>query len=178
MEKMIKALLFSYGDEQPNPLAGTQGQPDTVVREGLARLGQVVDVTRPYDLERGERLGAFFSDEDRKAVEEGTYKGVDAPAVATARLAEAQAIIQDTTDDSTPAESRDISGMSAEEVADLIKPEEGKPLNVDETVALADPSDVDSINKVLDAENIASENDPRTGVVKSLEAKLAAATTG
>jgi hypothetical protein len=170
-EKMIKHLLFTYGKEVPNPLYTEGGnEPETVLQEGLARLGEVVDVTRPYDLHRGEELDAFFSDKDRKAIEEGKYRGPDAPTVVAARLARAQAEVA-----VEPAEGEgttDTSDMSSEEIAAFIT--ENK-LNVDQTVDLADPNDVDSINKVLDAENLASDNDPRAGVVKALEARLAAA---
>jgi len=46
---------------------------------------------------------------------------------------------------------------------------------VDSTVALAG-DDEESIQKVLDAENIATENEPRKGVLDRLEAKLIAST--
>ena len=40
--------------------------------------------SRDYDLQNGESTGAFFTDEERTAIENGTYNGVDAPAVAEA----------------------------------------------------------------------------------------------
>jgi hypothetical protein len=170
MEKTIKFLLFTYGKEVDNPLYIKGGdQPETVLQEGLARLGETVDITRPYDLARGEELGAFFSDEDVKAIEEGTYRGPDAPAVAQARLAMAQTTIQPIEGEGASA---NIADMSTEEVAELIKNEK---LNVNDTIALADENDVDSINKVLDAEVIATDSEPRVGVEKGLEAKLSAA---
>jgi hypothetical protein len=48
-------------------------------------------------------------------------------------------------------------------------------LNVDQTLALL-PEDAseDQINTLYDAENYASENDPRKGVTDRLEARLAA----
>jgi hypothetical protein len=45
----------------------------------------------------------------------------------------------------------------------------------DQNVDLADSDDVNSINKVLDAENMATNNEPRVGVVRGLEARLAKA---
>jgi hypothetical protein len=176
MEKMIKVLLFTYGREVTNPFYTEGGnESETVVVEGLARLGEVVDVTRPYDLERGERAGAFFSDEERKAVENGTYNGIDSPTVYASRLQTAQAAIQ-------PAEgegSVDVNSMSSEELAEYIHEHD---LNVKDTIALAgDADDIDTVNKVLDAESQAMQMknaDSRTGVTKALEAKLARATSG
>lgn len=167
-EKMIRHLLYTYGREVPNPFHTEGGnEPETHVVEGLARLGEVVDISRPYDLERGERLGAFYTDEERAAIEDGSYRGADAPSIQQARLETAQQAIQ-------PADGEgvaDASSMSSEEIADLI---EEQKLNVQQTIALAG-DDEDSINKVLDAENLATNNEPRSGVVKGLEAKLAEA---
>lgn len=173
-QKMIKVLLFTYTKETDNPFYVEGGdEPEIVLREGLARLGEVHDITRPYDLSRGEELGAFFTDEERKAIEKGEYTGPDAPAVVQARLAQAQteSQVEAASGESLP----DTASMSAEEIAKLIN---DRNLNVNDTVDLADENDVDSINKLLDAENMATENDPRVGVTKALEARLAKATTG
>jgi len=170
-EKMIRFLQFSYGKVVDNPLYHEGGdQPETLLKEETARVGEVHDITRPYDLARGEELGAFFSDDERKAIEDGSYRGPDAPALVQARRAAAEAVVQPLADES--GASADISDMSSEQVADLIVEQK---LTVPQTVDLADASDVDSINKVLDAEDLASENEPRAGVTKALEARLAAA---
>lgn len=173
-EKMIRHLLFTYGREVDNPLQGQEDQPDKIIVEGLARLGEVADITREYDLNRGEENGAFFTDEERQEIEDGTYNGVDSPAVYAARLGAEQARI-------TPAEGEGAISpgeMSAEELADYIVEHK---LSVQETIALADENDIDSIDKVLDAETLAMQQknaDPRKGVVDALEAKSAQAQTG
>jgi hypothetical protein len=175
-EKMIKHLLFTYGKLVDNPLYDEEAAPDQpkkVMQEGLGRLGEVIDVERPYDLARGEEFGAFFTDEERKAIEEGTYRGVDAPAVMEARLSQERAIITPIEGEG-PAGDADVSTMSVEEVAGLI---EDRKLNVQQTVDLAG-EDPDDIEKVLDAESLATENEPRAGVTKGLEARLAKVTTG
>lgn len=181
-EKMIRALMFTYGREVDNPayIEGVDGSPEKVVVEGLARLGEVVDVTRPIDLERGERLDAFFTDDQRKEIEAGNYKGPDAPSIYQARLNEARAQAQAIEDESAvPGETPDISEMDAQEIGAYIH--ENK-LNVEKTLALAgDDANADTLEKLLDAETHAgqlNEADPRKGVVDGLEAKLAAATTG
>jgi hypothetical protein len=175
MEKMIKVLLFTYGEEVPNPHYVKNGdQPEYHVVEGLARLGQVVDITRQYDLDRGEKHNAFFTDEEREAIEAGSYSGPDAPSVLEARLKEAQSAIQPADGEGTQGD-HDIAGLDADGVADLIlEGNDGKGLNVQQTIALAG-DDADSINIVLEAESLAAETEPRAGVVKGLEAKLKAA---
>jgi len=171
-EKMIKHLLFTYGREVLNPHYVEGGdQPEYVVSEGLGHLGDVIDITRSYDLERGERLDAFYTDEERKQIEAGSYQGLDSPSVYQARLQKAQQAIQPADGEGAQA---GVSEMSTEDVAEHIS--ENK-LNVQETIALAG-DDPDDIEKVLDAESIATEGEPRAGVTKALEARLAAATTG
>jgi hypothetical protein len=175
-EKMIRFLLFPYGKEVDNPwyTEGSADQPEKLLKEETAKLGEVHDITRPYDLRRGEELGAFFSDEERQQIEEGTYQGADAPTLVHARRNAAEAIIQPL--EGEGVQSADITDKSSEEVAEIIRGgNDGRGLNVNQTVDLADESDVDSINKVLDAEDLATENEPRAGVTKALEARLARA---
>jgi hypothetical protein len=177
-KKMIKHLLFSYGVEEKNPLYHKGGnQPEMIVLEGLARHGDVVDVTRDYDLERGKRLDAFYTDAEKKAIEAGTYKGIDAPALYAKRLGAAQAAVQNIEDEGVGGEGGrgqiEVDEVSSEQLAEYIK---SNKLTVPEVVSLAgeDP-DVDRINKILDAENMALDNEPRSGVISALEARLAAA---
>jgi len=171
-KKIIKHLLYTYFDEVPN-----QAVPGAIaLQEQLGRLGEERDITRDVDLQRGEELGAFYTDEEAKAIEDGTYDGPDAEALSMAR----SGTVPTPTIQPADGEHGDIASMDTEALAALIAPsefgEEGKDLTVDETVALAgDGSDPDLINKVLDAENMATNNEPRKGVQDRLEAKLAAA---
>lgn len=179
MEKMIKHLLFTYGEQRENPLwfEGSTDQPKEIIVEGLARHGQVVDVTREYDINRGENLDAFYTDAEREAIEDGSYVGPDAEVVFSARA-------NTTTGTSTvtsalpPATGgvqpvTPINDMSDEEIADMIQKE---GLNSEQTVALAG-DDPEQIEKVMDAENLL-ENGPRKGVIAALDKKLATVTTG
>lgn len=171
-KKIIKHLLYTYFEEVPNPAV-----PGAIaLQEHLGRLGEECDVTREVDLQRGEELGAFYTDEEVEAIEDGTYDGPDAEALGLARSGATPTPIIQPAD----GEHGDIRSMSSEDIAAMISPSEfgesGKDLTVDETVALAgDGTDADLINKVLDAENLATSNEPRKGVTDRLEAKLATA---
>lgn len=175
-EKMIRALLFTYGREIDNPLfVEGQDAPARIVVEGLAHLGDVVDISRPYDLMIGEKYDAFFTDEQRAAIEDGTYTGIDAPSIYQARLQAERSKIEPAIGEGTV----DASQLSTEELAEHIQTgNNGKPLNVAATIELAgDGDDIDRINKVLDAENMAMQEKggPRSGVVDALEKRLATA---
>lgn len=171
-EKMIKFLQFSYHVEQPSPQL-PKGQ--NLLLERIARHLEVVDITWDYDLERGEELGAFYSDEDRKAIEEGTYRGPDAAVVYAKKQNLSPSLIEDLEGEGPSGENlgpSDIQGKSDEEVARLIV---DNKLTVDQTLALTG-GDKDLAELVLDAENLAANEkdaDPRRGVVAGLEAQLA-----
>jgi len=176
--KMIRHLMFTYGKEVDNPLYIEGGdQPEKVLQEGIARLGEEVELTRQYDINRGNELGSFFSDEQAQAIKDGEYRGVDAPQVVAARLQVARMEQEQEEEEETQKalEEGDASSLSVEQLSEKIQNES---LTVQETIDLADSSDINSINKVLDAENMATNNEPRVGVTRGLEAQLASATEG
>src|SRR5215471_2313225 len=164
-EVMIKHLLVTWFRNEPSAV-----DPEQTIRlEKINRIGDVVDIDDDASYQRLEELGAFFTDEERQKIEDGTYTGPGAQQVYAA-LGNTEAnptpLIED-----AEGEGRQVDNLSVDELADYIK---SNRLTVEETVALAG-EDADSINKVLDAENIATDNDPRKGVETALEAKLAAA---
>lgn len=163
-DRIVKFRLVTYFEEVPNPV---HPNGDTVLVERTAPLGAKVSL-RAADEQRLDSLGALYTKEEAKAIEDGSYKGFDSVLLYASRGGQKPASPIQPVDGEGPQ----TDDMSAEELAQYIT--ENK-LNVDDTVALAG-DDEDSINKVLDAENIASENDPRVGVVNRLEAKLNAAT--
>jgi hypothetical protein len=182
-EKMIKNLLFTYGKAVPNPLFDeehTPDQPKMVIIEGLGRMGEVVDITRQYDLNRGEENDAFFTDEERKAIEAGTYSGPLAEVVMSAR---ANTATGTPTVTAVPGATGgvvavgevavDISAMPAEQISELIQDQK---LNVEDTIAMAG-DDPDLIEKVMDAEEMLP-NGGRKTVVDKLDKKLAELSTG
>ena len=170
MEKRIKYRLFHYYE----PTGQKDAAGNDLLVEKNAAFGQLADISREEDIERGEKLGAFFSDEESAAIEDGTYRG---PAYDQLR-----------SNAGSPAEGSeqgqlgaggdvpDITGMDSADVAEIIQTggEGGGSLNVNETVALA-KNDKDLAELVLDAEIIASESDPRKGVEKGLEAIISRA---
>lgn len=163
-QKIIKHRMFTWFEEADSPVH----PGGTVLMERIPTFGQDVDITNPAYVERGESLDAFYSDEQADQIRAGKYNGPDAALLYQARHA-----------GSTPPlfQARpDVQGelqvgdMDAVELAEYIV---ANRLNVPSTIALAGDSE-ESINLVLDAENIASENDPRKGVVDALEKKLTA----
>lgn len=165
-EKMIKHRLFTWFEEVPSKVV--KGEMGLVER--IAHHGEVVDITNDEYLARGEELDSFYSDADRKAIEDGTYRGFDAEAVYRMRAGQRPVNPIEPADGEGPQ----IQSLDAEELAEYIKENN---LNVDATVALVgnDPT-LEDIEKVLDAESIATDNDPRKGVTHALEAKMAAVT--
>lgn len=164
-ERIVKFRLVTYFDEVPNQVSPLG---DPVLVERYASMGEHVHL-RPADEKRLDGLGALYSDEEAKAITEGTYTGADAALLASFRQGQKPpSLIQ-------PAEgegSGDIREMSTEQLADYIAENN---LNVQDTLALLpEDADEDDINKLLDAEGLASENDPRVGVTKTLEARLSA----
>lgn len=173
MEKTVKVLMLSYYEEVDSPYEVGK----RILAERIAHLGETVDITRELELNRLEALGAFYTDEELKQIEDGTYRGVDAAAVRQ-RLSEAR-VVQPLEDEGSGGtlSPEDVAGMSDEEIARHII---DNKLGVAETVALGG-DDAESIEKVLDAESlVANENqaDPRKGVIGGLEARLAKATSG
>ena len=166
-EVMIKHLLVTWFRNEPSAV-----NPDENQRlEKINRVGDVVDIDDEASYKRLEELDSFFTDEEREAIEEGTYQGPGASSVYAA-LGNTSYAPQPMIE-AAEGEGTQVDNMSSEELAEYIN---SNKLTVDATVSLAG-DDADSINKVLDAENIATDNDPRQGVVRQLEAKLASAGT-
>lgn len=156
-KKTIKMRLYTYWEESGNNDVG--GNPILTAR--MAHFGETVDIPRKADVERGEKLDAFFSDKDAKAIEDGTYNGGFAAllreqGVPVSPLGEVSV---------TPVEDIDVGASSAEDIAEYIK---AHNLNVPDTVALAGDSP-EHAEKVLDAEVQATDSDPRKGVEAGLE---------
>jgi len=167
-QKIIKHRLFTWFEVTPNPV--DPSGPD-VLTERINIAGDDVDITNEDYVKRGEDLDAFYTDEEADAIRAGTYAGSDSDQVYYLRAG------GQTAPHNLPVTQNELAAgddMSAEDLADYIR---NNKLNVDQTVALAG-NDTESIEKVIDAENLATDNDPRKGVVDRLEAKLTAATQG
>lgn len=172
-ERMIKFRAFHYYREVPAP--GMVGGP-MMLAEQQAYFGETVDIEREEDLERGETLGAFYSEKEIKQIKAGTYRGPDweqlaAGPMVAAFTPEEEARRQILAPAGSEGEASaggpaiDVEKASDEEIAEYI---EQNNLNVPETIALASGRK-DLAEKVLDAEMLASNNDPRKGVLSALE---------
>lgn len=144
--RVVKFLLYTALVDMEDP-----ARPDVMVRvERLYKQGETVpaDVLSDYNLERGERLGAFFTDAEMDA---GAH---EAPGVL---------------ESAPPAtEPPAFSEMSESELAEYIM--SNKP-NVGDTIAMAG-GDADAARRLLEAEHIATDGEPRAGVVKGLNAVI------
>lgn len=167
MEKTIKYRLFHYYIEKP----GVNGMS---LVEKQAFFGETVDIPRQEDIERGEELDAFFTDKEARAIAAGEYDGPEADALAQKHMNppfnEAEAAARGELP-AGPATGIDPGSADAEEIAEHIK---SQKLNVAETVALAG-DDPELAKKVMEAEDLASENDARRGVEDGLQKIIDAA---
>jgi len=143
--RTVKHLMFPWLVASPNP-AHADG-PD-VLKERVANQGEQVTIEElgPMALERGERLGSFYTDAELEALAQGEAGGEG--------------------EEAAPAELAAGDEMGVHELAQHI--ETNHP-NVDETVALA-KGDPEAAKRVLEAEGIATGGDPRAGVSKGLAA--------
>jgi len=142
--RIVKHLLFTALMPVPNP-----AQPDQEIWvEKLFKRGEEIpaDMLDDATLERGERLGSFFTDEE---LEEGQNQREPGPAPAM-QLTEA----------GEPA----FDEMSESELAEYIR--QNRP-NVGETVLMSQ-NDPDTAKRLLEAEHMATDGEPRAGVVKGL----------
>lgn len=85
-EKVIKHKEFTFSvpvlDDEGNPVVKTtkHGQEREKVRRVHARRHQKVDIPLDEDVERGEALGAFFTEEELGTIRGGTPEGEAAAA--------------------------------------------------------------------------------------------------
>lgn len=175
-KRRIKFRLFHYYEERT-----TLGQLTLVEKQAF--FGEVVEIPREEDIARGEELGAFYTAEEEKQIKAGTYRGPDWETLAAGPMTPAftpeeeaaragvgmEASEEGKTEEIAGNGEFDAATASSEEVAEHIK---ANSLTVPETVALAG-GNPDLAEKIIEAENMASENDPRAGVVGAME-KLSA----
>ena len=161
-KKKIKFRLFHYYTEK-----AVAGQPAPVLIEQNAFFGEEVEIPREEDLQRGEELGAFFTDKEMKQLKEGTFEGPELERLHepilnppfTEAEAEARGIPSAAKPSAGARSSIDARSASSDELAEYIA--ENK-LNAQETIALAQ-DDPELAEKLLDAEaEVAASNDADT----------------
>lgn len=160
--KIIKHLLFTHYVEVPS----LTHKGETVLKERISSLGDKVDV-RDEDIQRGERLHAFYTNEEAAQIEKGTYKGADAEAVYAAR----QGVKPRQLIEPAEGEHGPIEAMDAATLGEYIRENR---LNVRQTVALIpEDADLETLQKFEDAENVATDNEPRQGVLNVVDKQRA-----
>lgn len=166
MGRIVKFRLVTYFNEAPNQV---HPKGDPVLVEKYASMGEEIDL-RPIDEKRLDDLGALYTADEAKAVRDGSYRGEDAALLFQSRQGIRPA---STTGSIEPADGEhgDFASMDSAQLAEYMVEHE---LNVKNTLALLPESaTADDVNKLLDAEGIASEGEPRKGVAEPLDAKLA-----
>jgi len=134
----VKVRAFVWHDVQDNPYNTDQ----KVVIPKVSVRGDELDPEdlSPYDRDRAERHGVFYTEEELERAETGSV------------------------DENGEFVEKEVGEMSAEELATWIKEDEP---TVNDLLELAgdDPSQA---QKILEAENIATSNDPRKSLVAGL----------
>lgn len=153
-ERTIKHGLFSYF--APVPGVGIDGQETTRLTEQMAFRGQTVDIPREYDIQRGEEFGAFYTEEEleklRSPASPDTVENEEGEEVELADLEHEDLV-------SWLTATGMFDGESKPTVPEVVGAAEGNP---------------DLARRLLAAENEASGNQPRDGVVKGLTAVVEA----
>ena len=167
-EKIIKHRLFTWFEEMDSPTEPGQ------LRERVNTLGQKVDITRVADVARGEALGSFYTDEEAQQIEDGTYRGLDAEALYAAREG-----LGLSTGAVGPMQPADGETGSVPDAATLAQQIQDQNMKVADVLAMV-PEDADSetIQRFIDAENIATDNEPRSSLIDALEKRQAALDEG
>ena len=143
-EREIKHAQFAYSVETERADPTDADKKVKRLSRRLALRGQIVDIPRDEDIQRGEEHGAFVTEEERAAEEE----------------AEEQTEEEDEESESSPG-----SGQSHDELVAWIR--DDKPSAA--KVIAAAGNDAKKAEALLDAEYEASGGQPRKSVVTALE---------
>lgn len=155
MEKTIKHKIFTYHVETKG--LKPDGSLGNILVERQARRGETVDIPLDFELNRGEELDAFYTDEELEAIASG-----DSPQ-ATAADAPTVGIDLETADEDDVQLWLSGQGGSS-------KPSVPQVLNAVNNVP--EESRREAAQKVIDAEQ-AREGEPRSTLVEPLEEFLA-----
>src|SRR5262252_6747489 len=139
-DRVVRNLRFLYTVQTEDPAGMKVVEP----REALAGETVTLDQIGQIALMKGEKSHAFYTTEERERIEAGANP--DQPL--------------------SPAEGGDVSSLGEYELAEYIKENN---LTVNETVGLAG-TDKDLAHRLLQAENIATDGEPRKGVEAGLTA--------
>jgi len=143
--RMIRVLSFLYTVAVEEPGGITVIEPREAKRNEVVTLDQIGLIAQ----QKGEKSHSFYTTEERDRIEEGGSPDASSYTQASS--------------------GGDVSSMGEFELAEYIKGAnpEGKELTVNETLALAG-DDKDLAHRLLQAENIATDGEPRKGVETGL----------
>jgi len=142
-DRVIRNLRFLYTVASEDPAGTTVIEPREALQGETVTLEQIGLIAQM----KGESSHAFYTDDERERIEAGANP--DQPL--------------------SPSSGGDVSSMGEYELAEYIKGAnpEGKELTVQQTVDLAG-GDADLAHRILQAENIATDGEPRKGVEAGL----------
>jgi len=142
-DRIIRNLRFLYTVQSEDPTGTTVIEPREALMGETVTLEQIGLIAQM----KGETSHAFFTDEERERIEAG--QNPDQPL--------------------SSGSGGDVNSMGEYELAEYIKGAnpEGKELTVQQTVDLAG-TDKDLAHRILQAENIATDGEPRKGVEAGL----------
>jgi hypothetical protein len=141
-DRMIRNLRFVYSVQYTDDAGNTLIAAQEALRDQVVTLDQI----GMLGLKKGEESHAFYTTEERERIEAGGDP--DFPT-------------------NLPA-GGELSAMGEYELAEYIK---NNNLTVNDTIALAG-TDKDMAQRVLQAENIATDGEPRKGVEAGLKSVI------
>lgn len=152
-ERVVKHKVFTYYIEMPN-----QPKPDgtigTVVVERMARRGEKVKL-READANRGDALGAFYTEEELTRATAGDPATVEPPAPPALEL-----------------ETASVDEIRAWLQGEGPGPKPSVPQVINAINQIGDDDRNQVIENVLEAEKSKTGSDPRTTLVEPLEDAL------
>lgn len=166
MERTIRHGLFRYYQLEEQVISGEE---KAVLVERMAFHNQTVDIPRVEDLERGERLGAFWTPSE--AIEHYARLGIPAPELGSVGGATALAPAAAPAD-TAGAEEIELTDLDDEELVDWLMSTgrfDGEPKPTVPDVVGAAEGDKAFAERLLKAEKTASGDAVRAGVEEGLQ---------
>lgn len=157
--RTVKHLMFTYHVIAPSPMI----PGEEVIMERTARQGDVIDLDElgTYYLHRGEALDAFFTDDELARYNRGEPIYALPPGETADVLPGGQGAIEPAEFEGTGV----FAEMGSHEMVAYM--EEHKP-SIDQLSELIN-NDPDAARRLLEAENIVTDEDPRVDVEKLVQ---------
>lgn len=150
-ERTVKHLSIRYWEEAEHPfqVSSETGRPLKTLQLRTAQFGEKVNIERKEDLKRLEHYGAIATQEEQDELD---------------AVADQTALEQLGAESSGDESDGELSGKTTEELGEWIR-ENGPTVN---DLLQAANDDPDLAERLIDAENLATNNDPRTTLIEGL----------